>query len=547
MKTISPALKAHLAQDVTTLCTLWRITRVDGAVVAFTDLDESILFQNQLYDAASGFERTAIANDASLAVDNLDVNGFLSHDSIDEEDIRNGLYDYAAVDIYVVNWANLSQGSLQVRRGWLGEVVLDSAGQFKAELRGLTNLLNNTFGEKFTPECRADLGDTRCRVNLIAPMRVGGVPYRVGDRVRAQVIDGESSTIPLPISNPGFDSDPTLSAGRGYYTIAGWTRDSGTFYVQPDPHDPAVPAAFSGSWFIEGNEYTCAMSQTFSLLDLGLDADTIDTGDLTLDTASYHMSRNTRSGSRITIDFQLADGSIVGTGYDSGLFIPTDRLNQWIRLDDAGRAIPKFTRKIKLTLSWTKTSTFYTGDYGVQAGIDSISAQINSRVSPQSLKNVELVCTTAGTSDPTDPPDVPSTNGATVPDGTVVWTVSPGTYWATGVVDTSEGRSAFTLTSAFLDTVPDAKWPDDWFAHGLLTFESGDNAGKRLEIKNWTRATRRLELQFPANYLIKPGDVISMTAGCDKSRETCQAKFANVLNYRGEPDVPGVDFFIKQV
>ncbi len=30
-------------------------------------------------------------------------------------------------------------------------------------------------------------------------------------------------------------------------------------------------------------------------------------------------------------------------------------------------------------------------------------------------------------------------------------------------------------------------------------------------------------------------------AGCDKTRETCQSKFTNIINFRGEPDVPGVD------
>jgi hypothetical protein len=29
--------------------------------------------------------------------------------------------------------------------------------------------------------------------------------------------------------------------------------------------------------------------------------------------------------------------------------------------------------------------------------------------------------------------------------------------------------------------------------------------------------------------------------GCDKTRATCVAKFSNILNFRGEPDVPGQD------
>jgi hypothetical protein len=36
-KTISPALAQHLAGEVTTLATCWKITRRDGAVLGFTD------------------------------------------------------------------------------------------------------------------------------------------------------------------------------------------------------------------------------------------------------------------------------------------------------------------------------------------------------------------------------------------------------------------------------------------------------------------------------------------------------------------------------
>ena len=39
-----------------------------------------------------------------------------------------------------------------------------------------------------------------------------------------------------------------------------------------------------------------------------------------------------------------------------------------------------------------------------------------------------------------------------------------------------------------------------------------------------------------------PGDRFSVTAGCDKSFSTCRAKFANHLNFRGFPHLPGADF-----
>ena len=40
---------------------------------------------------------------------------------------------------------------------------------------------------------------------------------------------------------------------------------------------------------------------------------------------------------------------------------------------------------------------------------------------------------------------------------------------------------------------------------------------------------------------IAAGDTFNAVAGCDKTFETCVAKFNNAVNFRGEPHVPGMD------
>ena len=41
-----------------------------------------------------------------------------------------------------------------------------------------------------------------------------------------------------------------------------------------------------------------------------------------------------------------------------------------------------------------------------------------------------------------------------------------------------------------------------------------------------------------------PGDAFTVTAGCDKHLATCKAKFANAVNFRGFPHIPGNDYVI---
>jgi uncharacterized phage protein (TIGR02218 family) len=172
MKTISTGLSAHLAGEVTTLASCWRVTRRDGVVLGFTDPIRDLEIEGVTYRAASGYTRTAIRSTADLAVDNLDVESVFADDGITEEDLRTGRYDFAEIRMFLVNDQDLSQGIMKLRRGWLGEVSIRH-GIYAAELRGLAQKLQMTVGEIFAPDCLADLGDARCGVDLVALEEVG--------------------------------------------------------------------------------------------------------------------------------------------------------------------------------------------------------------------------------------------------------------------------------------------------------------------------------------------------------------------------------------
>jgi uncharacterized phage protein (TIGR02218 family) len=167
VKTIGSALAQHLAGEVTTLATCWQITRRDGLVQGFTDHLRDLEVDGVTYRAASGYTRTAIRSTADLAVDNLDVESVFSDDGITEEDLRTARYDFAEVRMFLVNYQDLGQGILKLRRGWLGEVTIRD-GMCLAELRGMTQKLQMTVGETYAPDCAADLGDARCGVDLVA-------------------------------------------------------------------------------------------------------------------------------------------------------------------------------------------------------------------------------------------------------------------------------------------------------------------------------------------------------------------------------------------
>lgn len=157
----------HLGQGVTTVCRAWLVRRRDGVQFGFTDHDGDLGFEAHVFKASSGMTARTLQQTTGLAVDNSETVGALSDAAVDEADLIAGRFDGAEVRAWLVNWADPAQ-RIEQFRGNLGEISR-AGGAFKAELRGLTDRLNQPQGRIFQRNCTAVLGDARCKVDLTAP------------------------------------------------------------------------------------------------------------------------------------------------------------------------------------------------------------------------------------------------------------------------------------------------------------------------------------------------------------------------------------------
>ncbi len=85
---------------------------------------------------------------------------------------------------------------------------------------------------------------------------------------------------------------------------------------------------------------------------------------------------------------------------------------------------------------------------------------------------------------------------------------------------------------------------DRWFESGRLEMLTGEAAGLVgvVKIDRLEGTTRRIELWQSLGAPVAAGDSFRVTAGCSKTTATCRTKFANFLNYRGFPHIPGEDW-----
>ncbi len=103
-------------------------------------------------------------------------------------------------------------------------------------------------------------------------------------------------------------------------------------------------------------------------------------------------------------------------------------------------------------------------------------------------------------------------------------------------VDATYPRNKFSCTSLVKES--------GFFNYGMLVFtgqEENQNKNLPMEVKVWQNVSGvrwfTMFLDFP--YDIAVGDVFKVYIGCDKLWATCVTKFANWINFRGHPYIPG--------
>lgn len=85
---------------------------------------------------------------------------------------------------------------------------------------------------------------------------------------------------------------------------------------------------------------------------------------------------------------------------------------------------------------------------------------------------------------------------------------------------------------------------DGWFARGSLTPVEGAGADVVTAIRRdvLRDGRRRIELWHQPLVPLPVGSIVRLTVGCDRTAATCKTKFANFINFRGFPHIPGEDW-----
>lgn len=580
--TISAGLAATLASETKTLAVCIKVKRLDGTVLGFTNHDNALFFDLGdgdgfiSYSPKTAALPSATESDTSVSTNTSQIQSIIDSEAITELDIRSGLYDGAEVILFRVDYTNLSDGALESWIGSIGEVTLDDT-MYTAELESLSAAYENEIIEIIQPTCRADLGDTRCKVRLTVVGWAAASAYTassdfdaaIGSEVRPTALDtpvpGDAnwpSTIFM--SNwDGANLDTTLNDERrniaitfsGAAALSTTEFKSGTTslflptaaadycYIPYDPRHRIGSQDFtieSWIWFTDvgiGDKGSCVMSMYQNVGDQ----------------RSFGYYHN-REGGAMTMRFLYSNNGVATVALDSATFTPTvstwyhvavvragntlrhyiDGVQSGTDLDVSGMDI--FPSSERLEIGNLNSSTGskrqhhgyldatrltigaaqYTADFTPPADVLPTSTTTKV-VNPFWFRAI-----VGGTTHATTEPVWPTTLGGTVVDGTVTWEAINARTFTTTVT----GINRETLVALGVEI------SKNYLTEGEILFLDGVHVNRKVNIYE-DSGTGELKVipALPAD--VADGTSVKITLPCVKSTAACKF-FKNIYNMRAE-------------
>lgn len=112
------------------------------------------------------------------------------------------------------------------------------------------------------------------------------------------------------------------------------------------------------------------------------------------------------------------------------------------------------------------------------------------------------------------------------------------------MVDLTSNRTVTAVTDRQVFTSSGSE-PPDYYGEGIVTWNTGDNAGVSQKVRTFEAGVFTLILPMVLD--IQVGDTFTAIAGCRKRLADCRDKFDNVVNFQGEPHRPTVDDLVQPV
>lgn len=229
-KSITTELLQDIGSEVTTLATLVKIKRQDSKTFLFTDHVEDIEFGGDTYTSDVRCTLSATGSNSDLTVDNMDLTLYLDGVIFIKKELSVGMFKHAEIEVSIIDFTAPEHGTLTLRKGWLGETIINEQNVASITISGLMKLLDIEIGRVYQPSCDTDLGSKRCGVAINYDQQYSHWnTYHVGNFVYRL-----DNITPLTLTNASFETEDPVNT-----TPTGWTSRPGSVAYSDDT-DPLL-------------------------------------------------------------------------------------------------------------------------------------------------------------------------------------------------------------------------------------------------------------------------------------------------------------------
>lgn len=239
-----------LTRITKTFARCWYVSTAYGDIYGYTTHTRDLLLEGVTYYSYLGLQTSDSRTGEGISPGDVALTSFLS--IADERLIIAGRFDNAYVEVFAVNYLDLTMQKIILNSGNIGEISR-SDGSVTAEIRGISQTLQTKIGETFSTTCRANLGDERCgvildNVEIALDVAIAGSPTNTITRSDGGSFIGDGfkvdSSITISGSTVGNNLTTTITTiTNTVITVsASLTTESATLIlIQPSPY------YFSGS------------------------------------------------------------------------------------------------------------------------------------------------------------------------------------------------------------------------------------------------------------------------------------------------------------
>lgn len=504
-------------------------------ILGFTEHVRDLSFEGVTYKAAIGYMPKSIKGGSDLSVDNMEIAGLMPSKvraqaqgmillGLSDEDLDVGRFDNARVELFWLNYKDLTQGRIIMPgSGNIGQIHM-MRGLHQSELRGLTHMLQQVFGDLYSKLCRAQLGDDIGDGTGVHDYKKGGF----GCKVRLDPPFWKVAT--AYTVRPPFDAalgsvvKPTVFNNRHYKcTVAG------TSHATTEPTWPlrigATVVDNTATW--EAFQALRVFGSVSSVLDTRFFTDNargeppttgqgVNTG-----TAQYAIRKVNTSADWFEIDGNLVSFFVSGntftvtgsTANDGTYTVASAALNGARTRITVVEAVPSNKASGTIGAPLLVASGFFA--FGKLTFLTGANKGIAKEVKDFSLTAYPLVALNQGAQR---------------------FEIA-GNQTAFFAVNQRFGITGSTGNDGNYDVV-------------TATFNGGTSRTEIVVFQAIVHATADGEILGPPGtfemferfpFTIVAADTYVATAGCDIGKDTCKVKFDNIKNLRAEVEIPGQD------